>query len=365
MRFGNRKYNFLNSTHRARSALHLDPRLTKRASCEGITRQRTTIAAHPVLLYVCGMDTTRLFFDDDSVDHLCDIRADDDAVAAMQRADDARFVLVRRGRVRAAPGSPVRVVWHSLTELVREGVDVSTIVFLGRRDGRPYFAVIAREAPLTAHDRFQSMTDDRDFVGLRKAAMTMAPADAQMAGHAVHLSNWINRNRYCGTCAAPMRLREGGHKLQCANAECAREEFPRTDAVVITLVTYGDRCLLARQPKMAPRFYSALAGFVEPGETLETAVRREAREEAGVQVARLRYIGSQPWPFPTSLMVGYLAEAASDLFEIDHRELEDGRWFMRAEVAQLCANDTDAPVLLPPRGVMARRLIDEWLRSQR
>lgn len=312
------------------------------------------------------MNTTPLFFDDDSVDHLSDIRADEEAVAAMRLADDARFLLLRRGRVRAVPGNPVRVAWHALTDLVRDGVDVSTVVFLGRHDGRPYFGVIPREAPLTAHDRFLSMTDDHEFIGLRKAAMTMPAAEAQMAAHAVHLSNWINRNRYCGTCAAPMRLREGGHKLQCENAECGREEFPRTDPVVITLVTYGDRCLLARQPKMAPRFYSALAGFVEPGETLETAVRREVREEAGVQIVGLRYIGSQPWPFPSSLMVGYLAEAASEAFAIDHRELEDGRWFTQPEVARLCVADAEtAPVLLPPRGVMARHLIDEWLGSRR
>ena len=309
------------------------------------------------------MDSDKLFFADDSVDRRNDVRPDDSALANLQHADDARYLLISHGRVRAESGTPVRVAWRRAAELQREGVDLSTVAFLGMFQGCPRFAVIPNERPLTAHDRFQNMTDDHDFVGLRRAALTMGAPEAQMVGHAVHLSNWINRNRYCGTCGRPTQLREGGHKLQCRNTDCAREEFPRTDPVVITLVTHDERCLLARQPKFPPRFYSALAGFVEPGETLETAVRREVREEAGMEVQNLRYIGSQPWPFPTSLMTGFLAETASDAFKLDGVELEDARWFERSELRELTRLPPDTPdvVLLPPKGVMGRQLIEDWL----
>lgn len=309
------------------------------------------------------MGSTRLFFTDSSVDRSCDVRLDDAALQALRAAENARYLLVRRGRVKAEPGPPIRVAWLRAHELPGLGVEILATVFLGMHDGGPRFAVIPAEAPLTANDRMLSSTDDRDFLGLRRAAMLMPPAEAQMAGYAVHLSNWLNRNRYCGMCAAPTRIVEGGHKLACTDAKCGREEFPRTDPVMITLVTFEDRCLLARQPTFPPKFYSALAGFVEPGETLEAAVRREVREESGVHVDDVTYVGSQPWPFPTSLMVGYLARAASDRLKLDNRELEDGRWFERAEIAQLCggAPGAEPPVLLPPKGVMARRLIDEWL----
>lgn len=310
------------------------------------------------------MSGSSLYFVDDSVDTRTEARLDDAALRELQRADDARYLLIRRGRVKAERGAPARIVWHRLAELQSAGVDASTAVaFLGFAEGKPRFAIIPHEVALTADDRFQAMSEDEDYVGLRRAAMTMHPAEARMAGHAVHLANWINRNRHCGSCASPMRIAEGGHKLLCTSASCGREEFPRTDPVVISLVIYGDRCLLARQARFPPKFYSALAGFVEPGETLEAAVRREVREEAGVDVGEVNYVGSQPWPFPTSLMVGYLAYAHGDAFKLDQRELEDGRWFDRAEIVRLLALGPEAssPVLLPPKGVMARRLIDEWI----
>lgn len=309
------------------------------------------------------MDAAPLFFAGASIDRCSQLRADEQAVDGLRRSAQARYLLLRGGRVRAEPGTPVRVAWRRLAELEAADIDVSTTAFLGLLDGQPRFAVIPSEPPRTAHDRFASLTDDDDFVGLRRAALTMRQQEAHMAGLAVHLSNWINRNRYCGFCAAPTQLREGGHKLKCTDAACAREEFPRTDPVIITLVTHRQRCFLARQPRFPPRFYSALAGFVEPGETLETAVRREVREEAGIEVGAVAYVGSQPWPFPTSLMIGYLAQAASENFSLDQRELEDGGWFDRAEIAARCALEGEPSdgILLPPPGVMARRLIEQWL----
>lgn len=309
------------------------------------------------------MDAEPLYFADASVDRDTQLRADEKALHELSRSAKARYLLVRNGRVKADGGTPARVAWLRPADVPPTGPDAGALAFLGMLDGHACFALIPAEAPLTAHDRSQSVTDDHEFVGLRRAAAMMPRPEAQMAALAVHLSNWINRNRYCGFCAAPMRLADGGYKLQCTGAACAREEFPRTDPVVITLVTFRDRCFLARQAKFPPRFYSTLAGFVEPGETLETAVRREVREEAGIEVRRATYRGSQPWPFPTSLMIGYLAEAANEAYSLDHRELEDGRWFDRAELADLSARagESSSSILLPQKGVMARELIERWL----
>lgn len=327
---------------------------------------RVRIAAGVVLFYVRTVSATGLYFIDASVDRAGELRLDEQKLRALRDAPDARYLLLRRGRVKAEGGTPPRIAWLRAADLAAFGVDPGASAFLGLLAGQPRFAVIPQEVPLTANDRALSITDDGEYMGLRKAAATMPSAEAQLAAHAVHLSNWINRNRYCGSCAAPMRLLEGGHKLGCSRDGCTREEFPRTDPVVIALVVHAERCFLARQPSFPPNFYSALAGFVEPGETLETAVRREVREEAGIDVVAATYVGSQPWPFPTSLMVGYIAEAAGEAFEIDRRELEDGRWFDRDEVLSLLARAPQPPKspLLPPRGVMARRLIEEWIEDR-
>lgn len=303
-----------------------------------------------------------LFFTDNTVDRSTDVRLNAGELGQLQSSVHARYLLVRRGRVKVEPDAPARIAWIRRRDADSLGLDTPVFIFLGRYEGTPRFAIVPREPPLTADDRFQTNADGDGYVGLRRAATTMVPAEAQMAAHAVHMSNWINRNRHCGSCALPMQVLEGGHKLLCSSPGCGREEFPRTDPVVIMLVVCENRCLLARQPKFPPRFYSAIAGFVEPGETLEDAVRREVQEEAGVAVGDVAYVGSQPWPFPTSLMVGYIAQAKTTDFKLDRRELEDGRWFERTEVERMISRPGEASeILLPPHGVMARRLIDEWI----
>lgn len=310
-----------------------------------------------------------LFFVDDSVDPSARLRVDASALQRMHDADDARYLRVRRGRVMVRMDDGMHIAWFRRRELGESAQRDATMVFLGRQGGAPRFAVVPTESPLTANDRFRASggVDAEGFVGLYEAAMSLAPVEAQLAARAAHFANWINRTRYCGTCGAAMRVVDGGHKRACTNAQCGREEFPRTDPVVITLVTHGNRCLLGRQARFPPRRYSPIAGFVEPGETLEAAVRREVAEEVGLTVARATYVGSQPWPFPASLMLGYLAESADERITLDDRELEDAQWFERAALAEVAAGAVDAKlaIALPPKGVIARRLIDEWLRLAR
>ncbi len=192
---------------------------------------------------------------------------------------------------------------------------------------------------------------------LRPLLPMHAPDEAHLLAYARALLIWRSRTRHCGVCGAPTTPRSGGHMLQCTNPVCQTEFFPRLDPAIIVLVTEGRRALLGRQPSWPKGRYSALAGFVEPGESLEEAVVREVEEETGVLVGPPRYFGSQPWPFPASLMLGFHAEAVSGEVRLDG-ELEDARWF---ELEELRASPT---VLLPPPYTIARRLIEAWFRSQ-
>ena len=188
--------------------------------------------------------------------------------------------------------------------------------------------------------------------GLRDLAPVLSQAEGGMVAHAVGLLNWHRRHRFCANCGAPTEAREAGHVRVCP--ACGAQHHPRTDPVVIMLVADGDRALLGRQAQWPTGRYSALAGFVEPGESLEEAVAREVREEAGVQVAEVRYRSSQPWPFPSSLMLGFSARWAGGEPAVRDAELEDVGWFTREAIV-------GGDVLLPPPTAIARRLIDEWL----
>jgi NAD+ diphosphatase len=188
--------------------------------------------------------------------------------------------------------------------------------------------------------------------GLRDLAPVLSQAEGGMVAHAVGLLNWHRRHRFCANCGAPTAAREAGHVRVCP--VCGTQHHPRTDPVVIMLVVDGDRALLGRQAPWPTGRYSALAGFVEPGESLEEAVAREVREEAGVRVADVRYRSSQPWPFPTSLMLGFSARWAGGEAAVRDGELEDVGWFTRDAIVS-------GDVLLPPPTAIARRLIDEWL----
>ena len=188
--------------------------------------------------------------------------------------------------------------------------------------------------------------------GLRDLAPVLSQAEGGMVAHAVGLLNWHRRHRFCANCGAHSDAREAGHVRVCP--VCGTQHHPRTDPVVFMLVTDGDRALLGRQAQWPAGRYSALAGFVEPGESLEEAVAREVREEAGVRVADVRYRSSQPWPFPSSLMLGFSAQWAGGEPAVHDAELEDVGWFTRAAIV-------GGDVLLPPPTAIARRLIDEWL----
>jgi NAD+ diphosphatase len=229
----------------------------------------------------------------------------------------------------------------------READRGAEAVLLGLDDHGPLFAV---EAP-----------GPDGLLGLRDAAALLPQADGGLAAYAAALLNWHRRHGHCSLCGAPTAIAEGGLLRRCP--ACGGEHHPRTDPVVIMLVTDGaERVLLGRQPTWPQGRYSALAGFVEPGESLEEAVTREVREETGVEIGPPAYVSSQPWPFPSSLMLGFTAPwRAGEPATVDN-ELEDARWFTRAELE--AAVHGNGPFGVPPRLAIARRLIEGWLAAR-
>jgi NAD+ diphosphatase len=229
-------------------------------------------------------------------------------------------------------------------------------VFLGYLGERP---VIAR---LVSRDSADLFRDDPSFVvmDLRAAAMTgTAPADELgILAAAKSLLDWHARHRFCANCGAPTALAQAGLRRDCGG--CGAQHFPRTDPVVIMLVAHGERCLLGRQARFAAGMYSCLAGFMEPGETIESAVRRETFEETGIRVGAVRYVASQPWPFPSSIMIGCHGEAESEALAVDREELEDARWFSREEVRLMLRREHPDGLFAPPPVAIAHHLLREW-----
>jgi NAD+ diphosphatase len=229
-------------------------------------------------------------------------------------------------------------------------------VFLGLADGVAHFALDlsalpdpAQAAPLSALGA---------FVDLRSLSASLDPVSGNLLAVGRGLLLWHQRHRFCAVCGNPTRVENAGHSRRCVDKACDAVHFPRTDPVVIMLITDGDRCLLGRQPRFPPGFYSCLAGFVEPGEALEDAVARESFEEAGVQVTDITYQSSQPWPFPASLMMGFHARATTTELTVDGEELEEARWFERGWIRAHAGTES---FMLPPRSAIARSLLDSWL----
>jgi NAD+ diphosphatase len=209
--------------------------------------------------------------------------------------------------------------------------------------------------------RFSSLPDGNVSIDARAHFQLLSLLDAAEAptfAAALSLANWHRRHGHCSVCGVATEPNRGGWSRKCGN--CGAEHYPRVDPVVIMLAEHDGRLLLGRQPHYPPGRYSALAGFVEPGESIEAAVARELREEAGIAVKDVRYLCSQPWPFPSSLMIGAHASALDDSLTIDTLELDDGRWFTREEVVAALAGEASAPFLAPPRSAIARTLLEHW-----
>ena len=269
-------------------------------------------------------------------DRVGDRRTDQEWLDQLWAAPGTRVLRMVGSRF---PATPEHVEWSPSA-----GLPDGRRIFLGTRDDEAYFALLLEDDALS-----------EDWVTLREVGRTLNRTDSGLVVHALALAEWHQAHRHCPRCGGVLDAAAAGHVLTCR--DCGRQQFPRTDPAVIMVVTDGERCLLGRQPHWPEGRYSTLAGFVEPGESLEEAVRREVAEEVGVEIGHVTYFGNQPWPFPASLMVGFFAHALTTEIRVDGEEISHARWFTKEEMRA----ETEAGTLALPGGFsISRSLVEAW-----
>ena len=281
------------------------------------------------------------------LDRAAHLRQDPAWFAAALADERSRAIPVWNSRNLIAEGDNPRAVYWELARIPPERRTGADLILLGRIGGISYFTYeidSIEPPPVPPGTRFED---------LRLVAAVLPIDEAGLLGYARAIVSWRRRHRFCGTCGAKTLSAKSGHVLVCSDPGCRHEQFPRIDPAIIVLVSDGERALLGRQPSWPVGRYSTIAGFVEPGESLEDAVTREVFEETGIEVDRIEYQSSQPWPFPASLMLGFTAHALTTEVRLRDEELEDARWFNRADIASNGA-------VLPPRQSISFRLIEHW-----
>ena len=296
------------------------------------------------------MRGTPLAFTGCGLDRADYLRADPARLAELA-GPDAR--LLRLDRLIPLLGEDACLQWGRCGELDKE----AELVFLGLQGGEALFAAVPAEGDTDpAYARRETWA----------ALGQLGPEELALYGGARSLLDWHARHRFCARCGGPTRIAKGGWQRDCVREACAAQHFPRVDPVTIMLVEHDGRLLLGRNSRFPEGSYSALAGFVEPGESIEEAVAREVFEEAGVRASDVTYIASQPWPFPSQLMIACHAHAEDDELTIDETELEDARWFTRAEVRDALENGAESRSFRAPTPqAIARHMLHWWLEQER
>jgi NAD+ diphosphatase len=290
------------------------------------------------------------------IDRAAHLRTNDEKLFALEGHRDARaYVVYRDSLVVRQEASGARVLL-GVDEAVKLGANPGTI-FLGLRDGAPLFGMgIAAQAVEKLLGR-----EDVAVTELRGMAMqgVVPPDQLSAIAMAKSMVSWHQRHGFCPNCGTRTAMKDGGWKRDCPS--CKAEHFPRTDPVVIMLVTSGDKVLLGRQKQFLPGMYSCLAGFVEAAETIEDAVRREIFEESGIRCTDVNYYMTQPWPYPSSLMIGCTARATNEDIVVDRTELEDARWFDRAEATLMLKREHPDGLAGPHPFAIAHHLLGRWV----
>lgn len=309
-----------------------------------------------------------MFYSQSTIDRADHLRKDADALLQMRHTDNTRLVPVCEGKslIAADAKAPVALL------LKDQPTDTLTEIFLGKDDRHSYFAVDISPLPEAEREAFVAQAMDigqsphpGTFQDLRSIGPLLAHHEGSLLAYARGLVYWNNHTRHCIRCGNLLVSSHGGHVRNCSH--CEYIAFPRTDPAVIMLVTHeqageADRCLLGRNPAWPEGVFSTLAGFVEPGESLEMAVQREVLEEASIHTEDVRYVASQPWPFPRSIMLGFEARATTSDIVCDPTELADAQWFTRKQLLTFgnWADESEG-YKLPRTDSIARHLIDRWI----
>ncbi len=301
-----------------------------------------------------------------------DLRQDPDWLRAQLASDRSRVLPLRADRnLFHADRQPPEAARIPIDDAALMLANAREVIYLGHEAGRALFAADLDDIDeLRAEELVDRAAPGSRFLDLRRIGTLLSPAEGSLAAYARAMTAWHRNNGFCARCGQPTTAMRGGHMRRCDG--CGREHFPRIDPAVIMLVELADppdgipRCLLGRHPGLPGRIYSTLAGYVDPGETLEQAVAREVREEAGIGVTDIRYVASQPWPFPGSLMLGFRARSRDQEPDFAADELEDARWFTADEIRAFgeFGDDRGANHELPRGDSIARLLIAQWLTEQ-
>lgn len=291
------------------------------------------------------------YFSIDDLDRMSEFRTNYEYVNKLLKSPDSLFIPVYNHRNLITLEPDTRAVFVEYEKI--KGLLNQDIIFLGKHGNKYYFTLnIKDENSLIKDNSFK-------FEDLRKIAPLLNKKEASLLGYAKGITYWRERVKFCGKCGHETVLEDSGHKAFCP--DCNSMFFPQTDPAVIVIVTYKEKCLLARQALWPPKRYSVVAGFVEPGESLENSVAREVFEETGVIVKNIIYHSSQPWPFPGSMMVGFTAEAESASITLHDGELEDAKWFSREEIIEKVKLNE---LKLSPGISISFRLIEGWFDSE-
>ena len=283
------------------------------------------------------------------IDRLAHLRNRSEWIEEVLYSGAARFLPTQGSRSLVHVTDPPRPALLSTEELGELGAGIAAPVLLGIREQRYFFSVpVGKELPLPASFEFRD---------LRPLAGLLEPWEASLLAYARAMAIWHRNHAFCARCGSGTELAEAGHARVCVSEECGRRHFPKVDPAVIVLVAHDERCLLGRQASWPQGRFSTIAGFVEPGESLEDAVRREVYEETGVRVSDVIYHSSQPWPFPSSLMLGFLAEARTEEIQLLDGELSEARWVSREDIVK-------GETLLPPPVSIAYALVREWFNAE-
>jgi NAD+ diphosphatase len=301
----------------------------------------------------------RLGYVDSRIERAAERRNDEAAIAAFAADPRTRAYVIGGDRIVMKRASPQSDPLFTLPE-ARALEDATETVFLGLVDGAARFGIgLAPPAAEALKTREGFHVTDLRAIAVQGL---VAPEHLPPIAEAKAVLHWHLRHRFCANCGAATLVTNSGWRRDCP--QCKAQHFPRTDPVVIMLAVDGERCLLGRSPRFVPTMWSSLAGFVEPGETFEEAVRRETREEAGITCGRVRYFRSQPWPFPMSLMIGCHAEALTREVVVDRDELEDARWFDKDEVVAMLQHRHPQGLTTPPPMAIAYHIIRAWLEGE-
>jgi NAD+ diphosphatase len=298
------------------------------------------------------------FFASENLNRLAEKRNDESWIKEKLKKTETFFIPLWQGKNLINFSSDPQVVFLKREHLLKYSPVDMRPTLLGELNGKIYFSLSLDNSDPDNEKAFYGFGN---FVSIRKYAALLDKDEAALLSYANALNNWQSHHLFCGKCGSKTQLAYTGHKMDCSNPDCSHRSFPRTDPAIITLIYKDDKCLLVRQPHWREGQYALVAGFVEPGESLESAVARETYEETGIELDDITYFSAQPWPFPGSIMLGFFARAVTEKITMHDSELEDAKWMTRENIVEKLKNKT---LRNPTSYSIAYRLLETWFNKE-